>query len=157
MRTDQRKRVEVCFSPRQFELYKDSYEICVVIDVLRATSAICAGIENGVKEIIPVSTIEDAQRYKDDGYIVAAERGGEIVNGFDFGNSPYSFLDPKLKGKSVVLTTTNGTKAINIAKSIPTVVIGSLNNLDSVCKWLLSQNKNVLLLGSGWKDKCSCF
>ncbi|MDG1261870.1 MAG: 2-phosphosulfolactate phosphatase [Flavobacteriales bacterium] len=153
MRTDQRKRVEVCFSPRQFELYKDSYEICVVIDVLRATSAICAGIENGVKEIIPVSTIEDAQRYKDDGYIVAAERGGEIVNGFDFGNSPYSFLDPKLKGKSVVLTTTNGTKAINIAKSIPTVVIGSLNNLDSVCKWLLSQNKNVLLLGSGWKDK----
>lgn len=153
MKGDERKQVEVCFSPKQFELYKDDYEICVVIDVLRATSAICAGIENGVSEIIPVSTIEEAQAFKDKGYIVAAERGGEIVEGFDFGNSPYAFLDPKLKGKSVVLTTTNGTKAIHIARSIPTLVIGSLNNLDELCKWLLAQNKNVLLLGSGWKDK----
>ncbi len=153
MRGDERKLVEVCFSPKQFELYKDDYEICVVIDVLRATSAICAGIENGVGEIIPVSTIEEAQAYKDKGYIVAAERGGEIVEGFDFGNSPYAFLDPKLQGKSVVLTTTNGTKAIHIARAIPTLVIGSLNNLDALCKWLLTQNKNVLLLGSGWKDK----
>ncbi|MFT4779542.1 MAG: 2-phosphosulfolactate phosphatase [Flavobacteriales bacterium] len=153
MKGDERKWVEVCFSPKQFELYKGNYEICVVIDVLRATSAICAGIENGVSEVIPVATIEEAQEYKDKGYIVAAERGGKIVEGFDFGNSPYSFLKPELKGKSVVLTTTNGTKAIQIASSIPTLIIGSLNNLDAVCKWLLDQNKNVLLLGSGWKDK----
>ena len=52
--------VEVCFSPRQFDLYKGQFDICVVIDVLRATSAICAGIENGVNSIIPVATIEEA-------------------------------------------------------------------------------------------------
>lgn len=150
---DTRKRVEVCFSPSQFHLYKEGYDICVVIDVLRATSAICTGIEYGVKEIIPAVSVEEALEYQEKGYIVAAERGGEIVEGFSYGNSPYGFMDPLMKGKSIVLTTTNGTKAINMASEIPTVVIGSLNNLDAICHWLISEHKNVLLLGSGWKDK----
>lgn len=153
MSLDDRKRVEVCFSPRQYELYKQEFDICVVIDVLRATSAIVTGIHHGVKEIIPVSTVEKAREYHQNGYIVAAERGGEIVDGFPFGNSPYAFMAPELKGKSVVLTTTNGTKAIEVASEMPTVVIGALNNLDILCNWLLEERKNVLLLGSGWKDK----
>ena len=60
---------------------------------------------------------------------------------------------PELKGKTVILTTTNGTKAINIAREKETVAIASLNNLKAICNWLKEQNKNVLLLGSGWKDK----
>lgn len=150
---DQRKRVEVCYTPDQFELYQNDFDICVVIDVLRATSAICTGIHHGIKEMIPVTTVEEALAYKTKGYFVAAERGGEIVEGFNYGNSPYGFMDPLMKGKSVAITTTNGTRAINIAQQIPTVVIGSLNNLDVLCQWLLSENKNVLLLGSGWKNK----
>ena len=69
------------------------------------------------------------------------------------GNSPVSFKNPELKGKTVILTTTNGTKAINIAREKETVAIASLNNLEAICNWLIEQNKNVLLLGSGWKDK----
>lgn len=153
MALEDRKRVEVCFSPRQYELYKEHFDICVVIDVLRATSAIATGIEHGLKEIIPVASVEEAKAYKAQGYTVAAERNGEIVEGFDFGNSPYSFMSEELKGSSVVLTTTNGTKAIQRAADMPTVIIGALNNLDVVCRWLLEQHKDVLLLGSGWKDK----
>ena len=65
--------------------------------MLRATSAICTAMEHGVGEIIPVATLEEARAYKEQGHIVAAERGGQIAEGFDMGNSPYSYMDPKLR------------------------------------------------------------
>ena len=148
-----KKKIEVCLSPRDFDLYKEGFEIIVVIDVLRATSAICAGIANGVKSIIPVDSIEKALEYKKKGYLVGAERKGQIVEGFDFGNSPYSFMDSKFIGKEIVLTTTNGTKSIQISKESGTIVIGALVNLEALTNWLLKQNLNVLCLCSGWQDK----
>lgn len=146
-------RIEVCFSPGEYHLYQESFDLVVVLDVLRATSAICTAIEHGVKEIIPVATVEEARELQAKGYIAAAERGGQIVEGFDLGNSPYSYMDPQLKGKSVVLTTTNGTKAIDMARSKDTVVVGALNNLNALCDWLIEQERDILVLGSGWKDK----
>jgi 2-phosphosulfolactate phosphatase len=150
---DTRKRIEVCFSPNLFDLYKDEFDIIVVIDVLRATSAICAAFHNGVKELIPVSTIREAKDYQAKGFLVGAERQGKIVDGFDFGNSPYSYMNEALKDQTVVLSTTNGTKSINIAKKSGTVVIGALNNLDVLKYWLENQDKNVLCLCSGWQNK----
>jgi 2-phosphosulfolactate phosphatase len=150
---DTRKHIEVCFSPFLFELHKEEYDIVVVIDVLRATSAICAAFENGVEAIIPVSTIEEAQEYQKKGYLVGAERQGKIVDGFDFGNSPFSYMTEEVKGKEVVLTTTNGTRAIDLAKDAEIVVIGSLLNLDALCEWLEAQDKHVLCLCSGWQNK----
>lgn len=146
-------RIEVCFSPGEYHLYQENFDLVVVLDVLRATSAICTAIEHGVKEIIPVATVEEARELQAKGYIAAAERGGQIVEGFDLGNSPYSYMDPQLKGKSVVLTTTNGTKAIDMARSKETVVVGALNNLNALCDWLIEQERDILVLGSGWKDK----
>jgi 2-phosphosulfolactate phosphatase len=146
-------RIEVCFSPGEYHLYQEEFDLVVILDVLRATSAICTAIEHGVKEIIPVATLDEARAYQAEGYLVAAERGGQIVEGFDLGNSPFSYMDPALKGQTVVLTTTNGTKAINMARNKKTVVIGSLNNLDALCEWLIRQQRDVLVLGSGWKDK----
>lgn len=146
-------RIEVCFSPGEYHLYEQDFDLVVVLDVLRATSAICTAMEYGVGQIIPVATLEEARSFKEQGHIVAAERGGQIVEGFDMGNSPYSYMDPNLKGKTVVLTTTNGTKAINMAKDKSTVVVGALNNLDALCAWLIEQERDVLVLGSGWKDK----
>jgi len=150
---DTRKHIEVCFSPFLFELHKEEYDIIVVIDVLRATSAICAAFENGVEAIIPVSTIEEAVEYQKKGYLVGAERLGKIVEGFDFGNSPFSYMTEDVKGKEVVLTTTNGTRAIDLAKDAEIVVIGSLLNLDALCEWLEKQDKHVLCLCSGWQNK----
>lgn len=147
--------VEVCFSPADYALYESGYELVVVIDVLRATSAICTALENGVERIKPVATVEEAREWQAQGYIAAAERNGQIVEGFNLGNSPVAFIEKaeELKGKTVVLTTTNGTKAIDMASQKQTVVIGALNNLDALSSWLLKQDENVLILGSGWKDK----
>jgi 2-phosphosulfolactate phosphatase len=149
----ERKLVEVCYTPGQYHLYQEQFEIVVVIDVLRATSAIATALHHGVKSIIPVSSVEEARAYQAQGYVAAAERDGQVVEGFPFGNSPYAFMDPNLQGKTVVLTTTNGTKAIKMAANKQTVVIGSLNNLDALCAWLIEQHKNTLILASGWKDK----
>ncbi|MBU2020177.1 MAG: 2-phosphosulfolactate phosphatase [Bacteroidetes bacterium] len=148
-----RKHVEVCFTPGEYEYFKSEYEIVVVIDVLRATTAICAAFANGIQSIIPVSTLEEAIEYKSKGYLVGAERKGQIVEGFDFGNSPFSYMKEELKGQDVVLTTTNGTKALHVAREAETVVVGSFINLDALCKWLEKQDKNILCLCSGWQDK----
>ena len=150
---DNRKHVEVCFTPGEYAYYKDEFEIVVVIDVLRATSAICAAFDNGIKSIIPVPTVEEAQEYKSKGWLAGAERKGQIVEGFDFGNSPFSYMKEEFRGQEVVLTTTNGTKSLDVAKEAQVVVVGSFLNLDALSKWLSEQDKNVLCLCSGWQDK----
>ncbi len=148
-----RPKVEVCFTPNLYPLHFDDADIVVVIDVLRATTAMCTGMANGVKEIIPVATVEEAIEYRQKGYIAAAERKGKVVEGFDLGNSPYSWLNPDLKGKTVVLTTTNGTQAIHTARRANHMIVASLINLNAVIKYLHEQRLNVMLLGSGWKNK----
>jgi len=148
-----RKLVEVCYTPGQYHLYQEDFEIVVVIDVLRATSAITTALHRGVDRIIPVASVEEALEYKQKGFIVGAERDGRVVEGFDFGNSPYAYMDEQMQGKTVVLTTTNGTKAIQMAAKDKNVDIGCLNNLDIICSWLAEQHKHTLILASGWKDK----
>ena len=147
------KRLEVCLTPALLDLYAIEDSIVVVIDILRATSSIVYGIENGATAIIPVAQVEDCLNYSNHGYLLAAERNGEVVQGYDFGNSPFSYTKEKVGGKTVVLTTTNGTKALHLARArAHQVVIGSFLNLKSLCDWLKLQNKNVLLLCAGWKD-----
>lgn len=148
-----RKRIEVCFTPGEYAYYKDEFEIVVVIDVLRATSAMCAAFDNGVLSIIPVPTVKEALQYKNKGFLAGAERMGQIVEGFDFGNSPFSFMNEELRGKEIVLTTTNGTKSLDVAKDADTVVVGSFLNLTALSSWLSKQDKNILCLCSGWQDK----
>lgn len=148
------KTIEVCLTPALLDLYAIENSIVVVIDILRATSSITYGIENGAEAIIPVAQVEDCLNYADKGYLLAAERNGEVVKGFDFGNSPFSYTKEKVEGKTIVLTTTNGTKALHLAQErADQVVIGSFLNLSALCKWLKEQNKNVLLLCAGWKDQ----
>lgn len=147
------RTIEVCLTPALLHLYNIENSIVVVIDILRATSSITYGIDNGAEAIIPVAHIEDCLAYADKGFLLAAERNGEVVVGYDFGNSPFSYTKEKVGGKTVVLTTTNGTKAMHMAQErAHKVVVGSFLNLTSLCDYLKSQDKNVLLLCSGWKD-----
>jgi 2-phosphosulfolactate phosphatase len=144
--------VEVCLTPALFEHYDYKNSIVVVIDVLRATSSICVAFQFGANSLVPVSTVEESLAYKAKGFLIGAERHGLMMEGFDFGNSPFSYMDEKIKGSNIALTTTNGTKAMNIAKNSYKVVAGSFLNLDALAKWLIQQNKNVVCLCSGWKD-----
>ncbi|MBK8613592.1 MAG: 2-phosphosulfolactate phosphatase [Flavobacteriales bacterium] len=151
---DYKFRVETCFLPGQFPLYQQDMGIVVVIDILRATSAMVTAFDHGVDRIIPVATIEEARQYIGrPGYIAAAERNGEVVEGFAFGNSPLAFRDADIKGKTIVMTTTNGTKAINLARNARKMVIGAFLNITALTEWLVKQDDNILLLCSGWKDK----
>jgi 2-phosphosulfolactate phosphatase len=127
--------------------------IVVIIDILRATSAMCTAFEFGVERIIPVATVEEATEYKKQGFLVGAERNGIALEGFDFGNSPYSYMTEEVRGKTIVISTTNGTQAIEAARSASQVVIGAFTNISALCTWLIAQQKNVLLLCSGWKNR----
>lgn len=148
------RTIEVCLTPALLNLYDIENSIVVVIDILRATSSITYGIDNGATAIIPVSHVEDCLAYADQGYLLAAERNGEVVAGYDFGNSPFSYTAEKVAGKTIVLTTTNGTKAMHMARErAHQVVVGSFLNLDALTNWLKVQDKDVLLLCAGWKDK----
>lgn len=147
------REIEVCLSPSLIPSYTIKGRIVVVIDIFRATSSICYGFENGAVEIIPVASVEECKSYEGKGYLLAAERNGEVVNGFDFGNSPFSYTKEKVADKKVVLTTTNGTHAIQQVLSAHKIVMGSFLNLDSICNWIEQQNEDVLLLCSGWKNK----
>jgi len=149
----QKRNLEVCLTPALLHLHDFSNSIVVVIDIFRATSSICYGIENGAESIIPVATIEACESYRNSDYLLAAERNGEVVDGFDFGNSPFSYTEDKVSGKTIVLTTTNGTHAINMSRGAHKIVIGSFLNLASLCDWLKKQPNDILLLCSGWKDK----
>ena len=150
---EKKLRIDACFSPYLYPVYKDNESIVVIIDVLRATSAICTAFENGAEKIIPVATLEEAKAYKQKGFLVGAERNGLPVAGFDFGNSPFHYMGENIKGKTIVLTTTNGTQAIEAAKDAYKIVIGSFLNIDSLCDFLIKENRNILLLCSGWKNK----
>lgn len=145
------RKLEVCLTPALLPLYTIENSIVVVIDIFRATSSICYGIENGAEEIIPVATVEECLKYRDSDFLLAAEREGMVVEGFDFGNSPFSYSAEKVRGKKIVLTTTNGTMALHRSRSADKILIGSFLNKTALCDYLHKQQQSVLLLCAGWK------
>ena len=146
--------VAVCLSPALIQLFNVEEYVVVIIDIFRATSSICYGIENGATAIIPVSLLEECAAYRESNpdYLIAAERDGKVVEGFDFGNSPFSYTIEKVAGKSIVLTTTNGTQALHLSRKAKQIVIGSFLNLTALCNWLKTRNENILLVCAGWKN-----
>src|SRR5476651_1177537 len=148
------KNLEVCLTPALLPLFSLEGRIAVIIDIFRATTSICYGIENGAGAIIPVAEVHECIAYRDNGfdYLLAAERNGEVVDGFDFGNSPFSYTKEKVAGKTIVLTTTNGTHALHLSRRAKRIVIGAFINLAAICNWLKQQDENILLVCSGWKN-----
>ena len=147
------KKIEICFTPALYNLYHNTEANVVVIDIMRATTSICAAFAVGADKIIPVGTVEDAKKMKDAGYILAAERDGIVLDFADFGNSPNLFTPERVKGKTIAYSTTNGTQAINMAKDSKHVIIGAFINLSEVVKFLISDNSDVVIFCSGWKKK----
>ncbi|MBC7412343.1 MAG: 2-phosphosulfolactate phosphatase [Bacteroidia bacterium] len=145
--------IQTCLSPALFNLYPHQGKTVVIIDILRATSAICSAFEHGINKIIPVMTIEEAEAMQAKGYLAGGERDGVKLPQFDYGNSPYDFMTENTVGKDLVLTTTNGTKACKMAEGAANVVIGSFINMAAVAKYVSGLDNDVILFCSGWKDK----
>ena len=148
-----KRKLETCFSPALYEAEGHENSIVVIIDVLRATSAICTAFENGAASIIPVAEINEAKAYKSQGYLVAAERDGYVLDFADFGNSPFNFTREKVEGKTIVYSTTNGTGIINMASSAGTIIIGSFLNISALTLYIGEREKNVVLFCAGWKNR----
>jgi 2-phosphosulfolactate phosphatase len=145
--------IQVCFSPSQFEYFNDPESIVVVVDVFRATSAMCTAFEYGVGKIIPVATVDEAREYKSKGFLAAAERDGVVIEDFEIGNSPFDYMNPKFKDQTIVISTTNGTQAIEVAKNAYKLIVGSFLNINAVSQFLKNAQRNVIIVCAGWKNK----
>jgi 2-phosphosulfolactate phosphatase len=143
-------------SPRLLDLYDVKDSIVVVIDVFRATSTIATALYNGAARIIPVDSVDLCiQLGKDTGGITAGERDGKVIEGLTYGNSPAEYPRSFIEGKTLVLTTTNGTKLLHKAlqNGAADIITGSFPNLSAVCNFLSAQKKPVFLGCSAWKDR----
>jgi 2-phosphosulfolactate phosphatase len=149
-----RPSLEVCLSPALLHLYDVKNSIVVIIDVLRATSTICTALYNGATKVIPVASVEECVHIgRQLEAITAGERDGKIAEGLVHGNSPFEYPRDFVQGKTLVLTTTNGTKLLHMAKDAIQIVTGSFPNLSAVCEYLVSQGQNVILGCAAWKDR----
>ncbi len=156
MTPNKKPALYTCLSPAMIHLYDVSSSIVVIIDVLRATSTIATALFNGAKAIVPVDSVAECIRIgKQIEAITAGERDGCVAEGLQYGNSPFEYPESFVKGKTLVLTTTNGTKLLHMAleKGAKEIITGSFPNLDAVCKHLVKKNQPVILACAAWKDK----
>ena len=143
-------------SPSLLHLYDLSSSIVVIIDVFRATSTIAAALYNGARCVIPVDSVPRAiEISKNIGGIAAGERDGMIAEGLQHGNSPLEYNREFVANKTLVLTTTNGTRLLQMAldNNADMIISGSFPNLSAVCDFLAAKNMNVVLGCAGWKDR----
>ncbi|MFI5133516.1 MAG: 2-phosphosulfolactate phosphatase [Chitinophagales bacterium] len=143
-------------SPVLLHLYDVSDSIVVIIDVLRATSTIATALYNGARSVIPVDSVSRCiELGKQIDGITAGERDGKIAEGLEHGNSPFEYSREFIEGKTLVLTTTNGTRLLQIAldNGAQEIITGSFPNLSAVCDHLIEMKQNVILGCAAWKDK----
>ncbi len=147
--------IEVCLSPALLHLCSTAGKTVVIIDVFRATSTIAAALHNGAKEIIPVATVEEAIAIgeRTPNSLTAGERDGKVAAGLQYGNSPAEYPAEFIRGKTLVLTTTNGTKLLHMVQDAAQIVTGAFLNLTALCEYLLQQGNDVVLGCAAWKDK----
>ena len=145
------KTIEVCYTPNNILNYKLSNKIIVVIDILRASSTIVTLFSKEATSITPIETLDKCKEYKNKGYVIMAERMGEKVKGFDYGNSPSKILKKDFKNKKIAIATSNGTKTILKTRKSKMTLIGSFLNLKSIVNYLDKQNDDILLVCSGWQ------
>jgi 2-phosphosulfolactate phosphatase len=162
------RSIEVLFSPAEFSALarRDlSRTACVVLDILRATTSMMTALANGAEAIIPVGEISEALALKEqrpevllagerDGLRIGPEQTGGID--FDFGNSPREFLPEKVRGKTIAMTTTNGTRALRACAHADTVLIGSFLNLRAIVHWIRrALPPHLILVCSGTHDQAA--
>jgi 2-phosphosulfolactate phosphatase len=152
----QKPSLHTVLTPQLLDLYEIKDSIVVIIDVFRATSTMATALYNGATKIIPVDSAEACiEMGKATGGITAGERDGKIIPGLAYGNSPSEYPRSFIENKTLVITTTNGTKLLHMAlrKGVKEVITGSFPNLSNVVAYLKAQNAPVILGCSGWKNR----
>lgn len=146
-------RIEVSLSPALYP-YRTikEHHTTVAIDVLRATTAVCAAFQAGCSEVVPLDSLEALEIYRPKGYKIAAERGGKKLRGSDYGNSPTEYMRLDMSGVQLAYSTTNGTVSILRGADAEQTLVGAFANLDALCERLGADARDVVLLCSGWQN-----
>ncbi len=151
--------VRLCPSPELYTYYHTEGATAIVVDIFRATTTMTTAFLNGAKGILPVASTDLAEKLgKEGNFLIAAERNVKRCAFADLGNDPMEYSSELVKGREIVMTTTNGTKAINIAyeTGAEQVLIGSFLNLKSIVAYCLAKGlKDIIVLGAGWQGQMS--
>ncbi|SJZ88237.1 2-phosphosulfolactate phosphatase [Selenihalanaerobacter shriftii] len=149
-------KIDIVLNVEQINKERITDKVTVAIDTFRATTTIVTALSNGAKEVIPVKSVEEALNYntQDEDIVVAGERSGEKMPELDLGNSPLSYTEKIIKGKKLVLTTTNGTKMLLNLKDSKQIIIASIINLKAVAQEI-NEIKEVIICCAGTQGEFS--
>lgn len=134
-------------------------KVVVMIDVLRASSTITTALGNGAKGVIPAADMETAtkiaQNLDASNYLLSGEKNGIKIESFNLGNSPVEHTAERVRNKTIILNTTNGTKAVNRSAAAKSIFIGSFLNLSAVVDHLEQITDQAVLVCAGWRGHLS--
>jgi 2-phosphosulfolactate phosphatase len=146
-------KVDIIISADDINESKIENKVVVVIDMFRATSVIVTALTNGCKEVVPYLTIEEtlehANKLRREEYILGGERKAVKIEGFDLSNSPLEYTREKVENKSILMTTTNGTRTLNKSIAAKRVLIGAMINAKAVAETLIEINEDVVIINAG--------
>ncbi len=152
-------KIDLYFTPNEVKEEELKDRTVLVIDVLRASTTIAYALHNGCKDIIPSGSIEKAielsNRIGRDSALLCGEREGKKIEGFDLGNSPFEYEADKVKDKTLIFATTNGSRAIVRGSTANSLVVGSFTNFQSVFNYVSSNSNDLSVICSGKLEKFS--
>jgi 2-phosphosulfolactate phosphatase len=150
-------RIELFFTPSEVKEEELQNRTVLVIDVLRASTTIAYALHNGCKGIIPTNSIDGAielsKKIGRDSALLCGEREGVKIEGFDLGNSPFEYEAEKIKDKTLIFATTNGSKAIVKGSNASSLTVGSFVNFQSTFNYLHSSPSELTIICSGKLDQ----
>ena len=144
--------IDVSFTPELIPEEKLARSSVVVVDILRATSSWITALYHGAESIKPFNSPEECLAMKEKGWLVGAERGGEKLAGFDLGNSPFEYMENRIRGRNIALTTTNGTNALLRSVGAKEILLGSFLNIGTVIEYMKTAG-NIVVVCSGWEGQ----
>jgi len=148
-------KLDVILRAEDVSLKELKGKTAVAIDVFRATTTIITALEKGCRSVIPVLSVEEAEKKREEllavGHrvLTAGERKGLKIPGFDLGNSPQELKDASLKDKIIILTTSNGTRAIRSSEGAERILIGAFINCRAAAEVLASKEEDVVFVCAG--------
>lgn len=151
--------LETLFIPEEIKNIELAGKLVVMIDVLRASSTIVTALANGCRGFIPILSPDQArkkaQQFEKEGVLLGGEREGTKIKGFDLGNSPREYKKEAVKDKTIIFSTTNGVKTLEMVKSAYEIIIGSFLNLQAVCDYCTNYQGDILIICAGRESKFS--
>lgn len=144
--------IEICVSPALYPYYEGENDTVIIVDILRASTTICVMLKNGASAVIPVAGLDEAEAYKQKGFLVGAERNAQKCAFADFGNSPLDYAAELVSGREVVFTTTNGTQAVQTARKASNLYIGAFSNISALARKCVNDDR-IVVVCAGWNNR----